>query len=402
MKLVKFLFTSLFLGIFVVSANAQGYNNITGQETEDYMNTITTSVPFLLIAPDAKGGAMGDVGAATTPDVYSMHYNPAKYAFMNENLGFSVSYSPWFNQIVKDINLAYLTGYKKIGDKQAIATSLKYFSMGTINFVDEFKESRGSFSPREFALDFAYARKFSDYISGSVALRYIYSNLSGNISFTGSESKPGQSIATDVSFFYNRDLDLGKTPSNLAFGVNISNIGSKITYSEIQYRSFIPINLRLGPALTMELDEYNKLLFAVDFNKLLVPTYPLYALDSIGNYVIDTITKEKVIAKGKDPYRSVVSGMFGSFSDAPGGLKEELREINIAVGAEYWYDNQFAIRGGFFYENKYKGNRKYFTLGAGLRYNVFGLDFSYLIPLEQRNPLENTLRFSLIFNFDKI
>lgn len=172
---------------------------------------------------------------------------------MNENLGFSVSYSPWFNQIVKDINLAYLTGYKKIGDKQAIATSLKYFSMGTINFVDEFKESRGSFSPREFALDFAYARKFSDYISGSVALRYIYSNLSGNISFTGSESKPGQSIATDVSFFYNRDLDLGKTPSNLAFGVNISNIGSKITYSEIQYRSFIPINLRLGPALTMEL-----------------------------------------------------------------------------------------------------------------------------------------------------
>lgn len=402
MKLVKFLFTSLFLGIFVVSANAQGYNNITGQETEDYMNTITTSVPFLLIAPDAKGGAMGDVGAAITPDVYSMHYNPAKYAFMNENLGFSVSYSPWFNQIVKDINLAYLTGYKKIGDKQAIATSLKYFSMGTINFVDEFKESRGSFSPREFALDFAYARKFSDYISGSVALRYIYSNLSGNISFTGSESKPGQSIATDVSFFYNRDLDLGKTPSNLAFGVNISNIGSKITYSEIQYRSFIPINLRLGPALTMELDEYNKLLFAVDFNKLLVPTYPLYALDSIGNYVIDTITKEKVIAKGKDPYRSVVSGMFGSFSDAPGGLKEELREINIAVGAEYWYDNQFAIRGGFFYENKYKGNRKYFTLGAGLRYNVFGLDFSYLIPLEQRNPLENTLRFSLIFNFDKI
>ena len=402
MKLAKFLFTFLFLGIFVVYTNAQGYNNITGQETEDYMNTITTAVPFLLIAPDAKGGAMGDVGAATTPDVYSMHYNPAKYAFMNENLGFSVSYSPWFNQIVKDINLAYLTGYKKIGDKQAIATSLKYFSMGTINFVDEFKNPRGVFSPREFALDFAYARKFSDYISGSVALRYIYSNLSGNISFTGSETKPGQSIATDVSFFYNKDVDFGKTPANVAFGVNISNIGSKITYSEIQYRSFIPINLRLGPALAMELDEYNKLLFAVDFNKLLVPTFPLYALDDNGNYIIDTITNEKIIAKGKDPYRSVVSGMFGSFSDAPGGLKEELREINIAVGTEYWYDNQFAIRGGFFYENKYKGNRKYFTLGAGLRYNVFGLDFSYLIPLEQRNPLENTLRFSLIFNFDKI
>ena len=397
----------LFVSIISTIVLIGSINSVWSQSSQDLteqaygINTITTAVPFLLIAPDARGGAMGDAGAGTSPDVYSMHYNPAKYAFIDKNVGFSVSYSPWLSQLVNDISLGYLTGYKKLDDDQVIAGSLRYFSLGNIIFTDNVGQDIGQFSPNEFAFDVAYSRKFSDYIGGAVALRYIYSNLTGGIFVNGAQSKPGQSIATDVSAFYQKDIELGEIPSFLRVGMNVSNIGAKVSYTEIQYRSFIPINLRIGSSLTMDLDEFNQLMFTIDFNKLLVPTPPIYAEDSAGQPYKDD-NGDYVIALGKDPDRSIVSGMFGSFSDAPGGFKEEMREINFASGVEYWYDQQFALRGGFFYENKYKGNRKYITLGAGLRYNVFGLDFSYLIPLEQRNPLENTLRFTLVFNFDKV
>lgn len=388
---------SFLLMLTFVPMNAQtNYNDLLGQ---DRVNTITTAVPFLLIAPDARGGGMGDAGVATFPDVNSMHWNPAKYAFMEEDMGFSVSYSPWLRALVNDISLGYITGYKKIGKGQVLAGSLRYFSLGEIIFTDRVGETIGQYKPNEFAVDAAYSRKFSEFIGGAVALRYIYSNLTGQIYVNGAQSKPGQSVAADVAFYYHKKLELGKTPATLGIGANISNIGARITYTEIQQRSFIPINMRVGSALTMEIDDYNQLMFTFDINKLLVPTPPIYETDSAGNPVKDA-EGNYVVAEGKDPDRSVVSGMFGSFSDAPGGFKEELKEFTFSVGTEYWYDKQFAVRAGFFYEAPTKGNRKYVTLGAGLRYNVFGLDFSYLIPLEQRNPLENTLRFTLVFNFN--
>ncbi len=399
MKLLNSFLLMLVMLIISNSAWSQSSLNLTQQAYR--INTITTAVPFLLIAPEARGGAMGDAGAATTPDVYSMHYNPAKYAFIERNVGFSVSYSPWLSQLVNDISLGYLTGYKKIDDNQTIAGSLRYFSLGNIVFTDNMGYEISQFSPNEFAIDAAYSRKFSDYISGAVSLRYIYSNLTGGIFVNGAQSKPGQSVATDVSFYYQTDLKAGKTPAVLGIGANISNIGVKITYTENQDRSFIPINLRLGPCLTLNIDDYNQVLFTFDINKLLVPTPPIYAEDSAGQPIKD-VNGNYIIAQGKDPKRSVVSGMFGSFSDAPGGFREEMQEFSYSVGTEYWYDQQFALRAGFFYEHPNKGNRKYITLGAGLRYNVFGLDFSYLVPLEQRNPLENTLRFTLLFNFDKV
>ena len=397
----------LFVSIISAIVLLGSVNSVWSQSSQDLteqaygINTITTAVPFLLIAPDARGGAMGDAGAGTSPDVYSMHYNPAKYAFIDKNVGFSVSYSPWLSQLVNDISLGYLTGYKKLDDDQVIAGSLRYFSLGNIVFTDNVGTEIGQFSPNEFAVDVAYSRKFSDYIGGAMALRYIYSNLTGGIYVNGAQSKPGQSVAADIAFYYEKDIDMGKTPAVLSFGADISNIGVKITYTENQDRSFIPINMRLGPSLTMDLDDYNQLMFTFDFNKLLVPTPPIYAEDSAGQPIKDD-NGDYVIADGKDPKRSIVSGMFGSFSDAPGGFKEEMQELSFCLGTEYWYDQQFALRAGFFYEHPNKGNRKYITLGAGLRYNVFGLDFSYLIPLEQRNPLENTLRFTLVFNFDKV
>lgn len=387
--------------IFGMQSFAQNYNQTLGQTTEG-VNTITTSVPFLMIAPDARAGAMGDAGVASTPDANSQHWNAAKYAFIEEDLGFSVSYSPWLRALVNDIYLAYLSGYKKIGRDQAISASLLFFSLGEINFTDKTGESLGSFSPNEFSVDFAYSRKFTDNLSGAVSLRYIYSNLTGGIFVGGAQSKPGQAIATDISVYYRKEFEMGGQDALFAFGTSISNIGNKISYTETTERDFIPINLRLGPSLTIDLDKYNSISVMFDMNKLLVPTPPIWDRnDSTGQPILGTDGKY-LIAKGKDPSRGVVSGMFGSFNDAPGGTKEEFREIAFSIGMEYWYDKQFAIRAGYFHEHEYKGNRKYFTLGAGLKYNVFGLDFAYLIPAtsDVRSPLENTLRFSLLFDFD--
>lgn len=362
--------------------------NVIGQN----LNTITTAVPFLLIAPDSKAGGMGDAGVASSPDPNSMHWNPAKYAFINpkKQTGFSASYTPWLRALVPDINLAYLSGYYKLKKSGTVAASLRYFSLGDITFTDIVGNTIGQFRPNEFAFDVGYATKLSDHFSGGGAIRYIHSNLTGNINVEGSATHPGNSVAADISGYYEgEEKELGGKKSIWRFGANISNIGAKISYSDRGERDFIPINLRLGSSLHMELDDYNKISFVLDFNKLLVPTPPKYSNDS----------SNQIIA-GKDPNRPLVSGMFGSFTDAPGGAREELSEINIGGGIEYWYANQFALRGGYFNEASTKGGRKFITLGLGVKYNVFGLDFAYLIPTEQRHPLQNTLRFTLLFDFD--
>lgn len=398
-----FLKTSLVLLVMMMitgrsfaQAGDPTYNDLLGQGK---VNTITTAVPFLLIAPDARSGAMGDVGVSSRPDANSMHWNPAKYAFIDKEMGLSLSYTPWLRALVNDINLSYLSGFRRIDELQTIAASLIFFSLGEIQFTDINGDPQGIYRPSEFAVDVAYSRKLSENLAGGIAVRYIHSNLTQGQFVNQQETKPGRSIAADVSAYYERELSWN-TPTIFSAGINISNIGNKISYSDEISADFIPINLRIGPSLRFDLDEYNSLAFSLDMNKLLVPTPPIYARGEDGKVIYEN--DKPVIAEGKDPDRSVVSGIFGSFSDAPGGFREELNEITYGLGAEYWYDNQFALRGGYFNEHSTKGNRKYFSLGVGLKYNVFGLDFAYLVPIAQRSALENVLRFSLVFDFDAL
>ena len=385
----------------VVSLIAQNVETgVDGSGREQTINTITTAVPFLMIAPDARAGALGDAGVSTSPDANSMHWNPAKYAFIEKQMGFSLSFSPWLRKLVNDIYLGYLTGYYKTDDRQTVAMGLRYFSLGEILFTDEIGNPLNYYNPYEFAIDGTYARKFSEKWSGGIAGRFIYSNLTQGQYVGGAESSAGISVAADVSVYYQSDVEMGDIDGRVAFGLNISNIGNKISYSATNIKKdFIPTNFRIGPSLLINIDEYNSLTFMIDINKLLVPTPPIYLRDTNGQFVVGP-DGEKVIAEGMDPDVSVVQGMLQSWYDAPGGFAEEMREFSFGGGVEYWYNKLFAIRGGFFYEDKTKGNRKFFTLGAGLRYNVFSIDFAYLIPLEQQNPLENTLRFTLLFDFD--
>jgi hypothetical protein len=309
------LLAFLLLGNIAVSQNE--IPNYLGQT-----NTITTAVPFLLIAPDARAGAMGDVGVASTPDANSMHWNPAKYAFMESKAGFSAAYSPWLRAIVSDINLAYVAGYYKIDDVQTIAASLLYFTLGDITFTDIQGSTIGNYRPNEFAISGTYSRKFSENWSGAVAARYIHSNLTQGVSVAGQATKPGQSVAADVSVYHQRELNWRDFDyAEFAFGVNISNIGAKISYSDATTDSdFIPTNLRFGPRLTLDLDEYNRLSFTLDVNKLLVPTPPVYELDDSGNPVYDE-NNNRVIEAGKDPDVNVVQGILQSWYDAPGGFE---------------------------------------------------------------------------------
>ena len=358
----------------------------------EYLNTITTSVPFLIISPDAKAGGMGDVGVAAVPDAMSMHWNPAKYAFVDDNVGIAICYTPWLKSLIPDVDLSYLAGYTKRNDREVFAYSLRYFSLGDIQFRDENGNDLGKYNPNEFAISTAYSRKLSQHFSTAISLRYIYSNLTGGQYVSTLQTKPGQSIAGDVSAFYVKEIRFGSQDLDWSMGLNISNIGSKIAYTETATRDFIPTNMRFGSALSTALDNYNTLSFEANINKLLVPTPPVY--NDNGD-----------IIAGMNPEVSPVSGIFQSFGDAPGGIKEELREIIYSFGTEYWYDEQFAVRTGYFHEAPTKGDRQFFTLGAGVRYNVFGLDFSYLIPVRSKdeagavNPLRNTLRFALTFDF---
>ena len=358
-----------------------------GQDSSGELNAIQTVVPFLTIAPDSRAGAMGDAGVATSPDVYSMHWNPAKFAFIDGKGGVGISYSPWLRNLVPDINIAYLSGYYRFDQKQVINGSLIYSSLGDVSFTDNFGNPIRDYKPNEWSFDLGYSRLFTDNLAGGIAFRFIYSNLTGGFPSGEVDTKPGTSVAADISLFYQKDLDLFNKDVRLAFGGNISNIGSKMSYSESQTSDFIPINMRLGTAFTVNLDQYNKITLTIDINKLLVPTPPYYSISN----------PDSIIA-GKDPNIAVPLAIFQSFYDAPGGVKEELHELTYSYGAEYWYNDQFAIRTGYFHENETKGNRKYFTAGAGFRLSGFTIDFSYLMPVVQNHPLARTLRFSLSFD----
>jgi hypothetical protein len=361
---------------------------LNGQEKE---NPITTTVPFLLIAPDAKSGALGDAGVSSSPDVFSQHWNAAKYPFSDKDMGVSISYNPWLRKLVNDMSLTYLTGYKKFNENQVLSASILYFTLGNITFTSPLGDPIGDYKPNEFAIDLAYSRLLTDNLSMGITGRFINSNLTQGQDVGTTATRPGRSGAADISVYYQKKIKISKQKdATFAAGLNISNIGSKMSYTESKLkRDFIPTNLRIGPSITFDIDQYNSLAFMIDFNKLLVPTPPVYNSDSV------------LLGKSVENV-GVVEGIFRSFSDAPYGFKEELHEIMYSFGTEYWYNKQFALRGGYFRESKYKGNREYFTLGAGLKYNVFGLNFAYLIPVEQRNPLENTMRFSLLLDFEGV
>lgn len=352
------------------------------------LNVIQTVVPFLTIAPDSRAGAIGDAGVATSPDLYSMHWNPAKYAFIDGNGGFAMSYSPWLRALVPDINLALLTGYYRIDSKQVLAGSLMYSSLGEIQFTDDYGNYQSTHNPNEFSIDAAYSRLFSQHWSGGVALRFIYSNITGGQYVGSTETKAGIAFAADASAYYTTALKLGSKTGNISAGINFSNIGSKMSYTSDEDPDFIPMNMRLGTTFTVDLDRYNSIGISFDINKLLVPTPPVY--------------EDGVIVAGRDPNVSVPVAIFQSFYDAPNGFGEEMHEITESIGIEYWYNQQFALRTGYFNQADCKGNMKYFTAGAGFRLSVFSLDFSYLIPITQNNPLARTLRFSLGFEFDSL
>jgi hypothetical protein len=354
---------------------------ITSGQLDGRTNTINTAVPFLRISPDARAGAMGDVGVATSPDANSIYWNQAKLPFATTRSAISVTYTPWLKELVNDVFLANLAGYYQLDEFQTVSGSLRYFSLGTINFTDINGTPTSDFRPREYALDAGYSRKLSDNFSVAIAARYIYSNLaSGDVN--GQVIKPGTAFSTDLSLFYTKDFEKDDGVKNTwNVGAAFTNIGTKISYtSSATNKDFIPTNMGLGTSYTFGLDQTNKIMLALDLNKLLVPTP-----DSSGDY----------------RNKSVISGIFSSFGDAPGGMSEELQEVSVSAGGEYSYNDQFFVRAGYFYENKNKGNRKYVTAGIGVKYNMFGLNFSYLVPSGngiQRNPLSNTLRFSLVFD----
>ncbi len=354
-------------------------------------NTLLSAVPFLTITPDAVAGGMGDAGGATAANPYSIHYNSSKLAFAEHESSFGLSYTPWLRNLgLTDVFLAYIGGYKRISDQETFGGSFRYFSLGEINFTDINGGPLGSGQPREFELTAAYARKLSPNLSAAVGAKFIYSNLASGQSIGTIDVTSGKSFAADISMTYHSNPDLRGIGTDFAFGASITNLGSKISYTESVDREFIPANLRLGSAYKMNLDEYNTVTFALDLNKLLVPTpipFDHPEFDEDGDGTADFRQK------------STFGGVFGSFTDAPGGFSEELKEFAISIGAEYWYDQQFAVRAGFFYENALKGDRQYLTLGLGLKYNVIGIDISYLAPTNsQRSPLDNTLRFSFTFN----
>lgn len=368
---------------------------------KDMFNPVLTGVTSLSIAPDSRAGAMGDVGAATDPDVNSQFWNPAKYPFAISPAGFSLAYTPWLRQLVSDIDLANLVGYYRIGDYQSISGSLTYFSLGDV-LVDNY-----TIRPYEMALDFAYSRMLSETFSASVGLRYIHSDLQYDYD---EDVTAGQAFAADIAFFYSNYVMLGRRECLLNLGLNASNIGSKISYDGGNTNQFIPTNLRLGASILIPVDEYNTFSISADVNKLMVPTKPSYRqfLNEVyGEDVVDdsysyaSEYQSWIDASGYNDI-SPISGIFQSFHDAPGGLREELQEIYWGVGVEYAYNNQFFLRGGYHYENEYKGNRKYCTLGTGFKMNVFSLDAAYLISMSQSNPLDQTLRFTLSFDMDGI
>ncbi len=368
---------------------------------EENMNPIITAMPSLSIAPDAHAGGLGDVGAATTPDLNSQHWNPAKYAFMESHGGITANYTPWLRKLVKDIDLAYLAGYYKWDDLQAISASFTYFSMGEVDLTNWGGDVLATAHPNEWALDVAYSRKLHEYVSMAAALRFLYSDMNNgvNSSALGSatEMYPGWTMAADVALYYRQPISLPMGESFFALGLNISNLGGKISYDEKITQNFIPANLRIGVSYELPFDDYNRLSFNADINKMLVPTKESkYAVDSEGN----ELTGQELT----DWYSAVSSpkGWWMSFADAPGGFKEEIQEIQYGLGLEYSYNRQFFGRVGYSHENKWKGNRRYVTVGAGFNLSIFSLDVAYVIATSATNPLDQTLRFTMGFDLGGI
>ena len=395
MKLVKIGFlVSCVLLLNLSTLQAQGNpGDQMGQGDTKRFSPINTAVPSLSIAPDARGGAMGDNGVASGSDIASQYWNPAKYAFNYSAAGVGLSYTPWLRKLVNDVALAYLSGFYKLGqyDNQAVGASLRYFTLGEVPIYREGETSPSNYlNPYELAVDLSYSRKLSESYSMAVALRYIHSDMSDQ----ESEMTAGSSFAADVSGYAEKYVFLGESESLWTFGFNASNIGTKISYDGGQRNQFIPTTLRLGTGLLYPLDEYNRIGFYLDLSKYLVPTYPLQNGDE----------SDDDFDIRREDYNSMsfMKGIFKSFSDAPGGFSEEMKEVNISLGAEYSYDDKFFIRGGYYYENPDKGNRQYFSLGAGFRMSVFQLDAAYLISTVPSNPLDQTLRFSLSFDMDGI
>lgn len=363
------------------------------QDKKNMFNPINTSVTSQTIAPDARAAGMGDVGVATDPDVVSQYWNPAKYPFTISRAGVALNYTPWLRQLVSDIDLAYLVGYYRIGDYSAISGSLRYFSLGEV-FTSSSEDGTNdmTINPYEMSLDVAYSLMLNEHFSLSAGVRWIYSDLTYDYT---EDTSPGSAFAADLSMYYQNYLNISSRECQLGLGLNVSNIGSKITFGGSDDSEFIPTNLRLGASLMVPIDEYNRFTIAADANKLLVPTYPKQEDgESTEDY------QERV---QKDYYDvSSISGIFKSFSDAPNGFKEELQEIQWSVGAEYVYNDKFSLRAGYHHESENKGNRKYFTVGAGFRMNVFSLDAGYVIATAKSNPLDQTLRFTLSFDMDGI
>ena len=363
------------------------------QDKANMFNPINTSVTSQTIAPDARAAGMGDVGVATDPDVVSQYWNPAKYPVTISRAGVSLNYTPWLRQLVSDIDLAYLVGYYRIGDYSAVSGSLRYFSLGEVYTNSSMTgEDDMTINPYEMSLDVAYSLMLSEHFSISAGVRWIYSDLTYDYT---EDTSPGSAFAADISMYYQNYINLGPRECQLGLGLNVSNIGSKITFGGDDNSEFIPTNLRLGASLMIPIDEYNRFTIAADANKLLVPTYPK---QNEGESTEDYTERVQ-----KDYYDvSSISGIFKSFGDAPNGFKEELQEIQWSVGAEYIYNDKFALRAGYHHESENKGNRKYFTVGAGFRMNVFSLDAGYVIATAKSNPLDQTLRFSLSFDMDGI
>jgi hypothetical protein len=389
----------IFTVVSVVGAQLLSAQINSQQLSGQTINPITTAVPFLMISPDAKQGAMGDVGAATDPDINSIHWNGSKLAFAEKDFGVGFTVTPWLRLLVPDINMYYLAGYGKINSKQTVGASLRYFSLGNIDLTDATGNRTGNFKPNEFAIDLAFSQKLSENFSLGVATRFINSSIS-RVFFNGSQGNAASTFAVDLSMFYkSNQFKLGDKKAVATGGLALTNLGAKIKYSNDQ--NFIPMNMRLGGGLRTQIDEYNSFAVYLDFNKLLVPTPPVYNYDSTGKVVIDPTTQKKSIKKGKDPNVDVGTGILQSFGDAPGGAQEELHEINICTGAEYSYNNIFAVRMGYFYEPKTKGARQYFTVGMGFKFKVINVDGSYLIPTTLQNPLQRTWRITLSFIFDR-
>lgn len=376
-KTVAILFiTLLFLSNFITFNNlySQATSTSTGQ-----VRAITTAVPFLLICPDSRSGALGEAGVAIADNANAIYWNPSALAFTTKKYGFATNYTPWLKNIVPDINHAYVPGYINFGDKGGVlGAALTFFSLGNIEFTDNAGIKTGDYNPSEFALSVAYAHKVTDNLSAGVSLRYINSSLVTATSVGGFPTKPARSVAGDANLFYTKDFSLkggqGDIPMNFRFGINLSNMGAKVNYTNSSRKDFLPANMRIGYALKANLDSYNSVTLVNDFNKLMVPS------------------------DGGQAQVPLMSGMIQSFGDRK--MNEEITEVNTSIGLEYWYNDLFAIRGGYFYEDPMKGNRKFITLGGGIRFKTFGLDFAYLVPFQQNHPLQNTIRFSLSFDFE--